>query len=154
MRLSKQLFTPDMKKPSDYDSKKTSSLLENGIFTYFRDPGVPFYLPIGRKVLTKIQNIFLEEAENLSIYPIEIPIIMRDEVLKGGEEISDTFDKRIIRLNNVSLEGYHILTTPEPMILDLAITSLYTHSQLPIKFVYNVDVVRGIQKPRGMLKGR
>lgn len=154
MRLSKQLFTPDMKKPSDYDSKKTSSLLENGIFTYFRDPGVPFYLPIGRKVLTKIQNIFLEEAENLGISHIEIPIIMRDEVLKEGEEISDTFDKMIIRLNNASLEGYHLLTTPEPMISDLASTSLYTHTQLPIRFVYNVDVVRGVQKPKGMLKGR
>src|SRR3989344_619080 len=154
MRLSKQLFTPDMKKPEDYDSRKTSSLLENGIFTYFINPGVPFYLPIGRKVLTKIQDVFLEEAEDLGIPHIEIPAIMRDEVLENGKEISDTFNKKIIRLKNSSLEGYHLLTTPEPAILDLASTSLYTHTQLPIRFVYNVDVIRGVQRPKGILRGR
>jgi len=154
MMLSKQLFTPDMKKPNNYTSKKTSSLLENGIFAYFRDPGVPFYLPIGRKILTKIQDVFLEEAENLGMSHIEIPTIMRDEILEEGKEINDTFNKRIIRLNNISLEGYHLLTTPEPMMLDLASASLHTHTQLPIRLVYNVDVVRGIQKPKGMLKGR
>ena len=154
MRLSKQLFTPNMKKPIDYPNRKTSSLLEDGVFTYFRDPGVPFYLPLGRKVLTKIQDIFLEESENLGISHIEIPTIMRDEVLEEGEEISDTFSKKIIKLNNSSLEGYHLLTTPEPMILDLASVSLYAYSQLPIRFVYHVDVVRGVQEPKGMLKGR
>lgn len=154
MRLSKQLFLSNMKKPVDYLIRKTSSLLEDGCFTYFRDPGVPFYLPLGRRILTKIQNISLEESENLGICHIEIPAIMRDKVLKEGEEITDTFNERIVRLNNASLEGYHLLTTPEPMILDLASTSLYSFNQLPIRFVYHVDVVRGVQRPKGMLKGR
>lgn len=154
MRLSKQLFMPKMKRPIDYSKRKTSSLLENGIFTYFRDLGVPFYLPIGRKVLTKMQDVFLEESENLGISHIEIPAIMKDEVLKEGDEITDTFNERIIRLNSDNLKGYHLLTTPETMILDLASTSLYTFKQLPIRFVYNVDVVRGIPRPKGILKGR
>ncbi|MCX6749096.1 MAG: hypothetical protein NT076_05845 [Candidatus Pacearchaeota archaeon] len=154
MRLSKQLFATNMKKPEDYPTRTTSSLLEDGVFTFFRDPGVPFYLPIGRKVLTRIQNILLEESENLGISNIEIPAIMRDEVLKEGEEITGTFNERIIRLKNESLEGYHLLTTPEPMIIDLASASLSTFNQLPIRFVYNVDVLRGVQKPKGMLKGR
>ena len=85
MRVSKQLFASNMKKPKDYTSRKTSSLLEDGIFAYFRDPGVPFYLPHGRQVLAKLQDIFLEESRNLGISHIEIPIIMRDEVLKEGE---------------------------------------------------------------------
>ncbi|MEK7548984.1 MAG: aminoacyl--tRNA ligase-related protein, partial [Patescibacteria group bacterium] len=143
-----------MKKPNDYVDRKTSSLLENGVFTYFRDPGVPFYLPLGRKVLTKIQDVFLEEAENLGMSHIEIPAIMRDEVLEEGEEIVYTFNERIVRLNNLRLKGYHLLTTPEPMMLDLASSSLCAYSQLPIRFVYHVDIVRGVRESKGMLKGR
>jgi len=154
MRLSKQLFTSEMRKPFDYDQRKTSSLLEDGVFAYFRDPGIPFYLPIGRKVLTNLERIFLEEARELGMSHIEIPEIMRDEVLEEGKEIINTFNERIVRLNSDSLEGYHLLTTPEPMILDLASVSLSSHNQLPIRFVYNVDVVRGVPRPRGILKGR
>lgn len=154
MRLSKQLFTFNMKKPIGYSDSKTSSLLEDGIFTYFRDSGIPFYLPIGRKILTNLHKVFLEEAENLGMSHLEIPAIMRDKVLEEGEEIVDTFNERIIRLKNKSLKGYHLLTTPEPMILDLASISLHSHHQLPIRFVYNVDVVRGMQKPKGMLRGK
>ncbi len=154
MRLSKQLFAPNMKKPADYPNRKTSSLLDGGVFAYFRNPGVPFYLPLGRRILTKIQDILLEESENLGMSSIEVPSIMRDDVLREGEEITDTFNEKIVRINNASLRGYHLLTTPEPMILDLASASLYTFNQLPVRFVYNVDVVRGVQKPKSMLKGR
>lgn len=154
MRLSKQLFASNMKKPVDYLHRMTSSLLEDGIFTYFRDPGVPFYLSHGRPVLTKLQDIFLEESKNFGISYIEIPVIMRDKILREGEEITETFNERIIQLNNDNLKGYHILTTPEPMIIDLASISLNTFNQLPIRLVYNVDVIRGVQKPKGILKGR
>ncbi|OGZ71282.1 MAG: hypothetical protein A2904_02175 [Candidatus Staskawiczbacteria bacterium RIFCSPLOWO2_01_FULL_33_9] len=154
MRLSKQLFVQNMRRPIDYSNRRTSSLLEEGIFTYFRNPGVPFYLPHGRQVLTKLQNLFLEESRRLGISHIEVPAIMRDEVLKEGEEITETFNERIIRLNNESLKRYHLLTTPEPMIIDLASVSLNTFNQLPIRFVYNVEVIRGIKKPKGILKGR
>lgn len=154
MRTSKQLFSLDMKVPKDYSGRKTSLLLENGTFTFFRDPGVPFYLPIGRRVLNKLETLLLDEAEKLGMVHIEIPAIMKDEVLEEGEEITNTFNDRIVRLSNNSLEGYHLLTTPEPMILDLASVSLTSHNQLPIRMVYNVDVIRGVQKPKGMLKGR
>ncbi len=154
MRASKQLFDSKMKRPRDYSQRKTSSLLEEGVFVYFRDPGIPFYLPIGRRVLEGIQEILLDEAQKLGISPVEIPAIMRDDVLKEGQEIVDTFNERIVKVDNENLRGYHILTTPEPMILDLASISLTSHNQLPIRFVYNVDIVRGVQRPKGMLKGR
>ena len=143
-----------MKKPADYSCRRTSSLLEEGIFTYFRDPGVPFYMPFGKKILIKMQNIFLEESEKSGIPCIEIPLIVKDEILEEGEEITNTFGERIVRLNNDNLRGYHLLTTPEPMMLDLASISLHTFNQLPIRFVYNVDVVRGLKRPAGILKGR
>ena len=143
-----------MKKPSDYPQRETSLLLDDGIFTYFRDPGVPFYLPIGRNVLRNMYEVFLEEAETLGMSYIEIPTIMRDVVLEEGEDITDTFNERIVRLKSNSLVGFHLLTTPEPMILDLAFKSLNTHNQLPVRYVYNVDIVRGVQRPKGILKGR
>ncbi len=154
MRISKQIFSSSMKKPEKFPNAKTSKLLEDGTFTYFRDPGVPFYLPVGRKILNNLQGILLKEAERLGMSHIEIPAIMRDEVLEEGEEIVDTFNERIIRLSNKSLEGYHLFTTPEPMLLDLASASPISHNQLPIRMIYNTDVVRGVQKPKGMLKGR
>jgi len=154
MRLSKQLFASNMKKPLDFSDRKTSSLLEDGIFTYFRDPGIPFYLPHGKQVLTKLQNIFLEESKKEDFSHIEIPGIMKDKVLEEGEDITENFNEKIIQLKNDVLEGYHFLTTPEPMLIDLASISLNTFNQLPVRFVYNVDILRGIQKPKGILKGR
>src|SRR3989338_8419402 len=103
MKASKQLFSSVMKKPSDYPQRETSLLLDDGIFTYFRDPGVPFYLPIGRNVLRNMYEVFLEEAETLGMSYIEIPTIMRDVVLEEGEDITDTFNERIVRLKSNSL---------------------------------------------------
>ena len=154
MRLSKQLFSSEMRLPSDFSTTRTSDLLENGVFVYFRDPGIPFYLPIGRRVLSKMERIFLKESRSLGMEHIEIPAILRDETLEEGESITDTFKARIVRLNNSSLNGYHVLTTPEPMMLDLAKHSLQSHHQLPLRLVYNVEVIRGVQKPKGVLKGR
>ena len=154
MKISKQLFSSEMKKPEDFQNMKTSSLLENGTFTFFRDPGIPFYLPLGKRVLDNLQSILLDESEKMGISQIEIPAIMKDEVLEEGEEIVDTFRERIIKLSNHSLEGYHLLTTPEPMLLDLANIALNSHNQLPVRAVYDVDVFRGVQRPKGMLKGR
>lgn len=154
MRLSKQLFSSEIKKPEEHQNKKTSSLLEDGIFSFYRDPGVPFYLPIGKKILDNVQSIFYDESEKLGMLQIEIPSIMKDNVLEKGQKIEDTFNEKTINLLNENLKDYHLITTPEPILLDLASVSLFSHNQLPIKFVYDVNVVRGIKKPKGILKGR
>lgn len=154
MRLSKQLFSSEIKKPEGHQNKKTSSLLEDGTFSFYKDPGVPFYLPIGKKILDNAQSIFSDESEKLGMLQIEIPSIMKDNVLEKGQKIEDTFNEKTISLLNENLKGYHLITTPEPMLLDLASVSLFSHNQLPIRFVYDVDVVRGIKKPKGILKGR
>jgi prolyl-tRNA synthetase len=79
---------------------------------------------------------------------------MKDTILKEGAEVVSTFEKKIIKLENEEIKGYHLLTTPEPMIVDLATSGLSSYRQLPIRIAYNIEFVRGINRPKGILKGR
>lgn len=154
MKISKQLFAEEYKNPEGFQTTSTSKLLETGVFCYYKEPGFPFYLPIGKAIISKVEKILEEEAEKLGFDKIDIPLIVRDSVLEAGEEITSTFGEKILKINNDTLKGYHVFTTPEMLMLDLANVALKSHNQLPVRFTYDVEVFRAIKDPDGILKGR
>lgn len=153
MKLSKQIFQEKLNVPSNMDQMSTSDLICGGAFTFFRNPGIPFYLPIGKKIIDNIESIINLEAERLGFDIIDVPLMIKDELLEQGEPMAKSFREKTIHLDGF-IKGYHMFTTPEMMIMDLARVSLISHNQLPIRYVYNVEVFRGIRDPSDILKGR
>ncbi len=154
MRTSKQLFLENYKKPEKFIETKTSRLMSDGLITYNPDKGIPFYLPVGRKILKNVRNLLSIEAEKKDMSQIEVPYLVRDEILNSKEGLTDTFSKRVVRLNNEFFKRYHLRATPEPSILDLASNSQLTHAQLPIRYIFNTESFMGVQHQKNVLRGR
>jgi len=154
MKLSKQLFLENYKKPGKFIETRTSALMSDGLITYSPDKGIPFYLPIGRKILKNVRNLLALEAEKKDMSQIEVPYLVRDEILNSTEGLTKTFSKRVVGLNNDLFRGYHLRATPEPSILDLVSNSQLTHAQLPIRYTFNTESFMGVQHPKSILRGR
>ncbi len=159
MQLSKQPFLPKhpcrekLAIPNDWSRRPTSRLLEAGCFCYFREPSVPFYLPLGQMVLEGIRNVINQHAVRSGLCQISMPTIVQDAILDGGQEIEPGFKDKMMLLGG-DMTGYHLLFTPEPIIDDLLAVQLLSHRQLPIRFCYHVDMFRNVSDARGMLKTR
>jgi len=67
--------------------------------------------------------------------------------------MEEKFRKKVFYIEG-EMEGYHVFTTPEPVIIELASKSLESHKQLPIRQVYHTEVFRAINHPEGILKSR
>jgi prolyl-tRNA synthetase len=153
MIISKNLFQQKFLAPKEIENVPTTKLLENGTFCFYHEPGFPTFMPLGKKVADKIQNVLTEESEKADIPVIEIPFTLKDEILEKGEKLGDIFKSKIFYLEG-EMKGSHMMTTPEPFMIELATKALETYSQLPILYTYPVEVFRALPRPEGLLKGR
>lgn len=153
MQLSKQPFWDAMRVPENWSERPTSKLLEAGCFCYFREPSVPFYLPIGQMVLDGIRSVINRHAKESGLNQISLPMIVQDTILDQGQEIEPAFKEKMMFLG-ADMKGYHLLFTPEPIISDLLAVQLLSHRQLPIRFCYHAEMFRNVTDARGILKTR
>jgi len=152
MILSKNFFSKRFEFPRGFDSIPTSALIEDGVFCHYMDRGVPFYMPIGKKIVDNLERIMTEESEKSDVPVIEIPAVFRNDVLEKGETLGDIFRSKVFYLSG-EREGMHMFTTPEPFVLELAVHALESHNQLPQLNTYHTQVFRGLPRPKGVLKG-
>jgi prolyl-tRNA synthetase len=153
MIISKNLFQQKFLAPKEIEDVSTTGLLENGVFCFYHEPGFPTFMPIGKKIIDKIQTVLTEESERADIPVMEIPLTLRDEILEKGEKLGEIFKSKIFHLEE-EMKGSHMMTTPEPFMIELATKALETYSQLPILYTYPVEVFRALPRPEGLLKGR
>jgi prolyl-tRNA synthetase len=153
MQLSKQPFGDALRVPEDWAERPTSKLLEGGCFCYFREPSVPFYLPLGQMTLDGIRSVVNQHAKEGGLNQISLPMIVQDSILDQGQEIESAFKEKMMLLSG-DMKGYHLLFTPEPIINDLLAVQLLSHRQLPIRLCYHVDMFRNVSDARGILKTR
>jgi prolyl-tRNA synthetase len=153
MQLSKQPFWDELRVPQNWAERPTSRLLGAGGFCYFRDPSVPFYLPLGQLVLDGVRTVINDHARECGLSQISLPTIFQDTLLETGQEVEAGFKEKMMVLGG-DMKGYHLLFTPEPIIDDLLAAQLLSHRQLPIRFCYHVDMFRNVADARGMLKTR
>jgi prolyl-tRNA synthetase len=152
MRTSKILFQAGHIVPIGYDTKPTSTLVENGVFAYFLNNGFPFYLPIGHSLMNRLKRLCSREAAKSGMQEIDIPLVASNAVLEKGENVGGQFRSKIFFLQGY-MNGYHMFTTPEPIVIELASKSLTSYKQMPMRQIYHMEVFRSFDRPAGILKG-
>jgi len=150
--LQSQLFTKTRKEsPSDEVSKNASLLIKAG-FIYKEVAGVYSYLPLGLRVLNKINNIIRKEMDDLGGQEVLLSAMQNPEEWKK----SDRWDLPVwfkTKLSNGSDTG--LGWTHEEHLANIMTNHIHSYKDLP-RFVYQIQTkFRNEERAKsGILRGR
>jgi len=153
MRYS-ELFTKTLKEaPKDEKSINTQLLMRGG-FIYKEMAGVYSYLPLGLRVLRKIENVIREEMENISGQEILMTVLqpknLWEETGRWSKEIGEVMYKCKEDSKEIGLGPTH-----EEMLTDIVSHYVKSYEDLPL-YLYQIQT-KFRKEPRarsGLLRGR
>jgi prolyl-tRNA synthetase len=144
------LLAPTLKEaPSDATSASHILLSRAG---YVRKVGAGIYsfLPLGVRVLRKIENIVREEMNRAGAQEVLLPALLPSEYFKESGRW-DVFGDILFRLKDRKRTDYHLGPTHEEIITDLARHEIKSYRDLP-KNLYQIQFkFRDEARPRGGL---
>lgn len=153
MRMSKY-YAPTIKEVPNDAEIKSHELLIRGGFIRKTASGVYTYLPLGTKVLKKIENIVREEMENIGSQEILMPIIQPAEIWQESGRWDD-YGPEMMKLKDRHNRDFTLGPTHEEMITTIVKNELRSYKQLPISLFQIANKYRDEIRPRfGVLRAR
>jgi len=153
MRYRRALLPTVKEAPSDATTASHSLLLRAG---YVRRVGAGIYsfLPLGFRVLKKIERLVVEEMDRSGAEQVLLPALLPAEYFKESGRW-DVFGPELFRLKDRKDADYHLGPTHEEIITDLARREIRSYRDLP-KNLYQVQTkFRDEPRPRaGLLRCR
>lgn len=153
MRYARALIPTLKEAPSDATSVSHVLLLRAG---YARrvGAGIYAYLPLGLKVLRKIERIVRDELEKVGALELLLPALLPAEYFQETGRW-DAYGDVLLRLKDRKGGDYHLGPTHEEIITDLARREIKSYRDLP-RNLYQVQTkFRDEPRPRGgLLRGR
>ncbi|HXK17305.1 MAG TPA: aminoacyl--tRNA ligase-related protein [Polyangiaceae bacterium] len=153
MRYSRALIPTLKEAPSDATSVSHVLLLRAG---YARrvGAGIYAYLPLGLRVLRKIERIVRAELDKAGALELLLPALLPAEYFQETGRW-DAYGDVLLRLKDRKGGDYHLGPTHEEIITDLARREIKSYRDLP-KNLYQVQTkFRDEPRPRGgLLRGR
>ncbi len=138
--------------PNNLGDALTSKLMETCFFN-FKEPGLAYQSPIGRKAYEKLNRFLVKKHEDLGGVEIRLPTCMKKDVLEKGEEIPESFAKKMVSLPS-PMKDYILTTTHEMDVLDYVAQEKISHNNLPLHLFATQRIIRPIKDPKGILKCR
>lgn len=153
MRLS-QYFLPTMKDtPNEAQIVSHRFMLRAGMIRQSAS-GIYSWLPMGLRVLRKIENIVREEQDRTGCHELLMPTIQPSELWKESGRYDD-YGKEMLRI--VDRHGRDMLYGPtnEELITDIVRSEVQSYKELP-KLLYHIQwKFRDEVRPRfGVMRGR
>jgi prolyl-tRNA synthetase len=153
VRYHRALLPTLKEAPADASSKSHVLLTRAG---YVRRVGAGIYsfLPLGVRVLRKIERIIREEMDRAGAQEVLLPALLPAEYFRETGRW-DLFGDTLLRLKDRKGGDYHLGPTHEEIITDLARREVKSYRDLP-KNLYQIQTkFRDEPRPRGgLLRGR
>jgi prolyl-tRNA synthetase len=153
MRYRRALLPTLKEAPADATSVSHILLLRAG---YARRVGAGIYsfLPLGVRVLRKIENIIREEMNRSGAEEVLLPALLPAEYFQESGRW-DVFGDTLLRLKDRKGADYHLGPTHEEIITDLARREIKSYRDLPKNLYQIQSKFRDEPRPRGgLLRGR
>ncbi|MCD6267085.1 MAG: proline--tRNA ligase [Thermotogaceae bacterium] len=153
MRMSK-LYMPTLKEaPSDAEIVSQELLIRGG-FVRKVASGIYTYLPLGKRVLSKIERIVREEMDAIGAQEILMPILQPAELWRTTGRWDD-YGPEMMKLKDRHEREFTLGPTHEEVITDLVKNEVKSYKQLPL-ILYQISVkYRDEIRPRfGVLRAR
>lgn len=153
MRQSKALIPTLKETPADADATSHKWLLRAG---YIRQnfSGVYTFLPLGKKVLDKIEAIIRQEMDAIGANEMLMPALQSADLWKETERW-DAMGDELIRLKDRHNRDFVLGPTHEEIATSLIRDEVKSYKQLPLTIYQIQTKYRDERRPRfGLLRGR
>lgn len=153
MRQSKLLVTTLREAPAEAETLSHQLLLRAG---YIRQlaAGVYSYLPLGRRVLRKIESIVREEMEDSGAQEVLMPSMQPAELWKESGRF-DVYGKELMTFKDRHEREFILGPTHEEVVTNLVRNEISSYRRLPLTIYQIQTKFRDERRPRsGLLRGR
>ncbi|MGE8034258.1 proline--tRNA ligase [Lysinibacillus sp. KCTC 33748] len=153
MKQSKT-FIPTLREvPADAEVKSHKQLLRAG-FIRQNTSGVYSYLPLAKRVLTKIENIVREEMEAINSIELLMPSLQSAELWQESGRW-EKYGPELMRLKDRHNRDFALGPTHEEVITTLVRDEIKSYKKLPLTLYQIQTKFRDEKRPRfGLLRGR
>ena len=153
MRTSQYLISTLKETPSDAVVISHQLLLRAGMIRKLAS-GLYTWLPMGLRVLRKVENIVREEMNAAGALEVLMPAIQPAELWQESGRW-EQYGPELLRLKDRHDREFCVGPTHEEVITDLARNELNSYKQLPINFFQIQTKFRDEIRPRfGLMRGR
>jgi len=153
MKQSKLLLSTLRESPSDAEVISHQLMLRAG---YIRQlaAGIYAYLPLGRKVLQRIENIIREEMDRADAQELLMPAIQPIELWKESGR-NEVYGPELMRISDRHNREFALGPTHEEVITSLVRNEINSYRKLPVTLYQIQTKFRDERRPRfGLLRGR
>ncbi len=147
-------FIPTLKEnPKEAEIVSHRYMLRAGMMKQ-TSAGIYAWLPLGLKVLKKIENIVREEQNKAGALEVLMPTIQPEELWRESGR-TDAYGKEMLRIKDRHDRDMLYGPTNEEMITDIFRSYIYSYKELP-KILYHIQwKFRDEVRPRfGVMRGR
>ena len=153
MRQSEYFFYTLREDPKDAEIISHKLMIRTGFMSQISS-GIYNYLPMGNRVILKIENIVREELDAAGAHELTMPMVQPAEVWKRSGRW-EHYGKELLRMKDRKDGDYVLGPTHEEVITDIAGKFLRSYKQLP-QTLYQIQTkFRDEIRPRfGLMRSR
>src|SRR6059058_3113809 len=116
--------------------------------------GIYTYMPMGLRVIRKVENIIREEMNKAAAIELLMPVVQPAELWQETGRF-DKMGPELLRVKDRHERDFIIQPTSEEVITDIARQELRSYRQLPRNFYHIQTKFRDERRPRfGVMRGR
>ena len=153
MKMSNALIPTLRNNPAEADTISQQLLIRAG-FIRKSAAGLYHYLPLGMRVLSKIENIVREEMNNFGCQELLMPIVQPAELWQETGRWN-AYGAEMFKVTDRHERQFCLGPTHEEMITDLVRSEVNSYRQLPLRLYQIQNKYRDEKRPRfGLIRGR
>jgi len=149
-----QFFVSTLKEaPADAEVVSHKLMMRAGMIKRL-GAGIYNYMPMGLRVIRKVENIIREEMVRAGAVELLMPVVQPAELWQETGRF-DKMGPELLRVKDRHDRDYIIQPTSEEVVTDIARQELRSYKQLPKNFFHIQTKFRDERRPRfGVMRGR
>jgi prolyl-tRNA synthetase len=153
MRAS-QFFIHTLKEaPADAEIISHKLMMRTGMIRRLGS-GIYTYMPVGLRIIRKIENIIREEMNLAGAVELLMPLVQPAELWQETGRW-DKYGPELLRIKDRHGRNFIIQPTSEEVVTDIARSVISSYRQLPVNFYHIQTKFRDERRPRfGLMRGR
>ncbi len=153
MKASQTFLATLKEAPADAEVISHQLMVRAGLIRKL-SAGIYNYLPMGLKVIRKVEGIIREEMNRAGAIELVMPIVQPAELWQETGRW-EKMGPELLRIQDRHERDYLIQPTSEEVITDLVRSEIKSYKQLPINFYQIQTKFRDERRPRfGIMRGR